>query len=114
MFLRFQRLLIAVMFALLAAGVTLVVVKAQDGGPGSPSSPAAPTQQNPPCVACHTEFATEWENGRRAKENAMNATEILLVMFLLRVVLPVSLLLWIGEKAHQRQLANLHRVPGGL
>ena len=44
----------------------------------------------------------------------MNATEILLVMFLLRVVLPVSLLLWIGEKAHQRQLANLHRVPGGL
>lgn len=67
MFLRFQRLLIAVMFALLAAGVTLVVVKAQDGGPGSPSSPAAPTQQNPPCVACHTEFATEWENGPHGK-----------------------------------------------
>lgn len=60
MFPRIERLLIAVMFALLAAGVTLVVVRAQDGGPGSPSTG---NPQMPACVACHTEFATEWKNG---------------------------------------------------
>lgn len=58
---RIERLLIALMFALLAAGITLVVVRAQDGGPTNP--PVAATAQTPPCVACHTEFATEWENG---------------------------------------------------
>jgi hypothetical protein len=57
---RIERLLIAVMFALLAAGVTLVVVRAQDAGPGA-SSPATP--QTPACVSCHTEFATEWQEG---------------------------------------------------
>ena len=57
---RFERLLIAVMFALLAAGVTLVVVSAQGSGPGT--DPAA-TPQTPACVACHTEFAQEWESG---------------------------------------------------
>ncbi|HTP02339.1 MAG TPA: cytochrome c3 family protein [Anaerolineales bacterium] len=62
MYSRFERLLFALMFALLAAGVTLVVVQAQDGGPGS-STPAAPTAGTPACVACHTEFAAEWEKG---------------------------------------------------
>lgn len=64
MYSRFERLLIAVMFAILAAGVTLVVVRAQDGGPGAPPTPTA---QTPPCVACHTEFATEWKNGAHGK-----------------------------------------------
>lgn len=58
---RVQRIFIALMFALLAAGVTLVVVRAQDTGPGSTTGPGAP--QAPACVSCHTEFATEWENG---------------------------------------------------
>src|SRR5512141_2147118 len=62
---RFERLLIALMFAVLAAGVTLVVVQAQDTGPGSPTG--AGTPQTPACVACHTEFATEWENGPHGK-----------------------------------------------
>jgi predicted CXXCH cytochrome family protein len=61
---RFQRLMFSLMFALLAAGITLVVVQAQDGGPGTST---APTQQTPACVACHTEFAAEWKNGPHGK-----------------------------------------------
>ncbi len=59
---RIERLLIALMFALVAAAVTLVVVRAQQGGPGT-ATPGSPTAQTPACVACHTEFAAEWENG---------------------------------------------------
>jgi predicted CXXCH cytochrome family protein len=57
---RIERLLFAMMFALMAAGVTLVIARAQDGGPGTPT---APTPQAPACVACHTEFAAEWQKG---------------------------------------------------
>ena len=60
MYTRFERLIFALMFALLAAGITLVVVQAQAGGQGSAT---APTAQAPACVACHTEFASEWESG---------------------------------------------------
>ena len=64
MYRRLERLLIALMFALFAAAMTLVVVQAQDSGPGSPVAPAgAPTAQTPACVACHTEFANEWKDG---------------------------------------------------
>ena len=65
MYSRLERFCIALMFALLAAGATLVIVRAQAGGPGSPTTP--PTQQTPTCVACHTEFATEWANGPHGK-----------------------------------------------
>ena len=48
MFSRIERLLIALVFALLAAGVTLMVAQAQDGDP--------PTQgASLNCAACHTE-----------------------------------------------------------
>jgi predicted CXXCH cytochrome family protein len=54
---RIERFLIALMFALLAAGITLVVASAQNG-------------QNPPtqgftdnCATCHTEFQTTWQSG---------------------------------------------------
>ncbi len=63
MYSRLERLLFALMLAFLAAGITLVVVQAQDGGGGSTGPAAAPSAQTPACVACHTEFATEWENG---------------------------------------------------
>jgi hypothetical protein len=53
------------------------------------------------------------KDGRRTKENAMNAPEILLVMLLLRVVVPVSILLAIGENVRRHQLANLHHAEGG-
>ena len=56
MSLRIQRLLIAIVFALLAAGVTLMVAQAQENGPQS-------EQQSPNCAACHTEFQTSWMSG---------------------------------------------------
>jgi len=57
MFSRFERLLIAIMIALLVAGVTLVIAQAQSGGPTTQQT------QTPTCVSCHTEFATEWQSG---------------------------------------------------
>ncbi len=65
MYTRIERLIFALMFALLSAGVTLVVVRAQDGGGQTPVT--APTASTPACVACHTEFAAEWQNGPHGK-----------------------------------------------
>ena len=39
----------------------------------------------------------------------MNAPEILLILLVLRVVIPVGFLLWIGESERLRQLARLHQ-----
>ncbi len=63
---RLERLLFALMFALFAAGITLFVVRAQAGSPGTPAS-TGPTPQTPACVTCHTEFATEWQKGSHGK-----------------------------------------------
>lgn len=57
MFSRFERLLIALMVALLFAAITFLVAWAQEGGPSSPTTPA------PTCAVCHTEFAMEWQSG---------------------------------------------------
>jgi predicted CXXCH cytochrome family protein len=54
---RIERLLLALMFALLAAGITLVVASAQDETP-----PPAQTSSND-CAGCHTEFVTTWQSG---------------------------------------------------
>jgi len=54
---RIERLLIALMFALLAAGVTLIVASAQEGAP-----PPAQTSSSD-CAVCHTEFQMVWQNG---------------------------------------------------
>ena len=40
----------------------------------------------------------------------MFGTEVMLVMFLLRVAIPVGLLLWIGETIQRRNLAKFHRI----
>ena len=56
---RIERLLIAVMFALLAAGVTLIIASAQSGSPSSPQT----TENTADCAVCHTEFQMTWENG---------------------------------------------------
>lgn len=53
---RIERLLIALMFALLAAGVTLIFASAQGEVP-----PAG--QTSPDCLSCHTEFQLTWSNG---------------------------------------------------
>ena len=53
---RFERLLIALMFALLAAGITLVLAQAQTGTPPPPA-------ETPGCATCHPQFETTWEAG---------------------------------------------------
>ncbi len=60
---RIERFLIAVMFALLAAGITLIVANAQAGS--SLSGQTATGSAN--CTACHTEFEMSWENGAHGK-----------------------------------------------
>jgi formate-dependent nitrite reductase cytochrome c552 subunit len=56
---RIERFLIAIMFALLAAGVTLIVASAQEGAP----PPAQMSNSSPDCTVCHTEFQMTWQNG---------------------------------------------------
>jgi len=58
---RIERFLIAFMFALLAAGITLIVASAQDEDP----QPKAQFTSN--CAACHTEFQMTWEAGAHGK-----------------------------------------------
>ncbi len=57
---RIERLLIALMFALLAAGVTLVIASAQGEVPPAP-------QSSTDCAVCHTEFQMTWQNGAHGK-----------------------------------------------
>ena len=56
---RFERLLIAIMFALLAAGITLIVASAQGTNPPTVQQ----TTGTADCTVCHTEFEMTWENG---------------------------------------------------
>lgn len=56
---RIERLLIALVFAILAAGVTLMAVQAQENSP-------PPQEQSLDCAACHTEFQTTWMSGPHA------------------------------------------------
>ena len=60
MFSRFERFLIAMMFALLAAGITLVFAHAQDGTPTAP--PVNNVNANN-CVACHQDIYDTWQSG---------------------------------------------------
>lgn len=39
----------------------------------------------------------------------MNGPEIVLILFLLRIVFPLSLLLWLGEWLRQRDLKHFYR-----
>jgi predicted CXXCH cytochrome family protein len=54
---KLERFLIALVFALLAAGITLVVAGADE----APAPAAQGFTQD--CAACHTEFATTWQSG---------------------------------------------------
>ena len=56
---RIERLLLALIFALLAAGLTLIIASAQ--GQALPAAPAA--QANSDCAACHTESQAVWQTG---------------------------------------------------
>jgi predicted CXXCH cytochrome family protein len=61
---RIERLFIALMFALLAAGITLVAVSAQEGG--------QPLTQNDSdtCATCHTEFQMTWQSGAHGQSGS--------------------------------------------
>ncbi len=56
MFPKFNRWILALVFALTAAGATLAVASAQEGSPPQQS-------QTPDCTTCHTEFQMTWQNG---------------------------------------------------
>lgn len=59
MFAQLERLTIALIFALLAAGATLMVANAQDVTP-----PVVGAQgDEEPCAVCHTEYQTTWQAG---------------------------------------------------
>jgi predicted CXXCH cytochrome family protein len=58
---RIPRLLIALIFALVAAGVTLVAASAQDGAPPAPAAQQSGTSRD--CTVCHTEYQMSWQNG---------------------------------------------------
>jgi predicted CXXCH cytochrome family protein len=51
------------MFALVAAGATLVAASAQDGAP----PPAQTAGFSTDCTVCHTEYQMTWENGAHGK-----------------------------------------------
>ena len=57
---QFRKLPAAVVLALMAAAATLIMAHAQEP---TPAAPTQPEPQTPPCVACHTEFASEWKDG---------------------------------------------------
>ncbi len=59
MFTRLERFIIALMFALLAAGVTLIFASAQDVTPPAPGAQG----DEQPCAVCHTEYQTAWQSG---------------------------------------------------
>ncbi len=59
MFSRFQKFLIALMFALVFAGTTLFVVSAQDATP--PPAPTAEEEED--CADCHEDSQMSWQNG---------------------------------------------------
>ena len=58
---RFERLLVALIFALVAAGNTLVIASAQGENP-----PAIQTS-SPDCATCHTDSQATWEEGAHGK-----------------------------------------------
>ena len=58
---RIERFFIAIMFALFAAGVTLIAASALENDAQVKAQPAE--QFTPNCAACHTEFQMTWEAG---------------------------------------------------
>ncbi|HEY3476188.1 MAG TPA: cytochrome c3 family protein [Anaerolineales bacterium] len=62
---RIERLLIALMFALLAAGITLVIASAKDG------KTETSAQFTTDCAACHAEAKVTWEEGAHGQAKVM-------------------------------------------
>ena len=64
MFSRIERLIIALMFALLFAGAALIIAQAQAAVPVSQSG------VNEECANCHTEYFTTWQAGAHGQSGA--------------------------------------------
>src|SRR5512143_563498 len=60
MFSLYKRLFIALLVALVAAGLTLAIARAQEGT--NPPVQGDQTSQSPECVVCHTEFQMTLQN----------------------------------------------------
>ena len=60
MFSRLEKITLALMVALLIAGVTILAASAQDVTP-------PPTDEEKTCADCHEDFAMTWENGPHGK-----------------------------------------------
>jgi predicted CXXCH cytochrome family protein len=60
---RKRRFIISVVFAFLAAGVTLIVARAQTPQPPQPNVPMT----NDNCIACHNDIATVWMTGSHGR-----------------------------------------------
>jgi predicted CXXCH cytochrome family protein len=61
MFARIERLIIALIFALIAAGGTLIVANAQDVTPPAPTPQAQ--ANNLACAGCHADYQMAWQSG---------------------------------------------------
>ncbi len=57
MFLRIEKVLISLMFALVFAGATMVVASAQDG------TPPPVQEEGDTCADCHENYQMSWQNG---------------------------------------------------
>jgi predicted CXXCH cytochrome family protein len=60
MFSRYERIFIALTFAVLAAGATFMMAGAQEGRPPS-------GKQNEDCTSCHSEYTAPWMNSPHGK-----------------------------------------------
>jgi predicted CXXCH cytochrome family protein len=68
MFSWFNRIMIALIFALAFAGITLMVVDAQEGLNPPVDKPVQ--QSDDDCAACHTEFQAKWEAGHHGQSGS--------------------------------------------
>lgn len=61
MFSRFEKILIALMIALLFAGISILAASAQE------ALPTTPSDEDQTCADCHEEFEMTWKNGPHGK-----------------------------------------------
>lgn len=63
-----NRVLIALTFALVFAGITLMVVSAQEGD--NPPVDVQASESSDDCTVCHTEFQMKWESGAHGQSGS--------------------------------------------
>lgn len=61
---RIERFIIALVFALLAAGATMIIASAQDA---TPPVVGAQGEGKEPCAGCHSKYQASWESGQHGQ-----------------------------------------------